>query len=610
MTKSSPPSNIAPQADTLAQLLMRLWQHFSSRRKRQFTLLLMLMVLVSFSEILSIGTIIPFLAVLTNPKQIFELPRMQPFIELIGITSPDQLLLPLTITFGISAIIAGCMRLLFLNLSLRLSFATGADIGYNIYRRTLYQPYSTHIERNSSQIIDGITGKTTIITDGIIMSFMYVLSSAIMLIFMLGALLTIAPIPSLAAFSIFGLMYIITLRITRKKLFQNSKTIAKESTQVIKSLQEGLGGIRDVLIDGTQDAYCTVYQKSDSVLRKAYATSSFISNSPRFITEAIGMVLIAIMAYSLTKESHTISKAIPIIGALALAAQRLLPVMQLAYSGWSTILRNQFSLQDTLNFLDQPLPTFVSNPPNKPITFEHEILLKEVSFSYQANSPLILNDLSLSIPKGARVGFIGTTGAGKSTLLDILMGLLKPSQGNLEIDGTAITDTNYRAWQMHIAHVPQSIYLSDASIAENIAFGVNAKEIDFSLVSKAARQAQIADTIEAMENKYQTIVGERGTRLSGGQRQRIGIARALYKQANVLIFDEATSALDHDTEIAVMQAIENLGPNYTVLIIAHRLSTLKNCSMLVKLQQGRIAAIGSYDEVITPETIRNLTAPE
>jgi ABC-type multidrug transport system fused ATPase/permease subunit len=558
------------------------------------------MVLVSFAEVLSLGAIVPFLAALTNPKQVFELPIAQPFIQLAGIQSEGGLLLPLTLVFGFTAIIAGAMRLVLLKVSLRLSFATGADIGYSIYRKTLYQPYLTHLSRNTSEIIDGVTGKTTIVTDGIIMSALYVLSSMIMLVLMLSTLLVIAPIPSAAAFSIFGLMYFVTMKVTRRKLMNNSKDITVESARVIKSLQEGLGGIRDILIDGSQDAYCKVYQKSDSVLRKAYATSSFISVSPRFVTEALGMLLIALLAFVLTKQSNEINQAIPIVGALALASQRLLPVMQLAYSAWTAILRNQFSLKDTLDFLDQPLPEYANQLPAEPIPFKKEITLKDVSFQYRENAPLILDKLSLTIPKGSRVGFIGTTGAGKSTLLDILMGLLRPTGGALEIDGQAITEGNHRAWQMHIAHVPQTIFLADSTIEENIAFGIPKGSIDRERVKQVAAQAQIAQTIDGLPQGYETFVGERGTRLSGGQRQRIGIARALYKNADVLIFDEATSALDTETEIAVMESIQGLGKNYTVLMIAHRLSTLKDCSMLVKLDHGKIEAIGSYEELALP----------
>jgi ATP-binding cassette subfamily B protein len=234
----------------------------------------------------------------------------------------------------------------------------------------------------------------------------------------------------------------------------------------------------------------------------------------------------------------------------------------------------------------------------QPITFERDIKLNNLSFQYAKQSPMVLKGVDITIAKGSRVGFIGSTGSGKSTLVDVAMSLLQPTQGTLDIDGQAITPANQRAWHAHLAHVPQSIFLADSSIAENIAFGVPRALIDMQRVQLAAQQAQIAKTIEGWQDGYETFVGERGVRLSGGQRQRIGIARALYKQANVIIFDEATSALDNATEREVMQAIDSLGSELTVLIVAHRLSTLKHCTHIVELSQGQVVRQGGYDEIV------------
>jgi ATP-binding cassette, subfamily B, bacterial PglK len=558
------------------------------------------MVAASFAEILSIGAVLPFLAVLTAPERIFQLPAAQPFIRAAGMTSASQLLLPLTITFGIAALISGAMRLLLLWASTRLSFATGADLSISIYRRTLYQPYSVHVARNSSEVISGISGKANGVIYTTIVPVLTLISSSIMLITILMALLAVDPIIALTAFSGFGLIYGFIIKLTRKQQLINSQCMAKESTQVIKSLQEGLGGIRDVLIDGSQAAYCNIYRNADQPLRKSQGNTAFIGASPRFGIEALGMMLIAVLAYVLAKQPDGIAKAIPVLGALALGAQRLLPVLQQAYASWSSIQGGQVSLRDTLDLLDQPLPDYVDQPTAKPLPFVQQIGLNNLSFRYTEQTPWVLNNLDLSIPKGSRIGFIGITGSGKSTLLDIVMGLLAPTDGTLEIDSQPIVTGNNRAWQAHIAHVPQAIYLADSTIEENIAFGVPKGKIDQSRVKQAARQAQIAEIIESWPKKYQTYVGERGIRLSGGQRQRIGIARALYKQADVIIFDEATSALDNETEQAVMQAIESLGNDLTVLIIAHRLTTLKNCTQVVELAEGGIKRIGTYQEIISP----------
>lgn len=555
------------------------------------------MVLVSISEIVSIGAIFPFLAVLTNPQHFFELPAAQPFLAPLGIRTSNQLLLALTIAFGVAALLAGVMRLILLKLSLHLSFATGADIGYDIYKKTLYQPYEVHLGRNTSEVIDSIVGKTTIVTDGIIMAALYVLSTLVMLVFILMALLAIAPGTTFFVFAFFSLIYLAIIKFTKKRLLTNSQYIANESKHVLKILQEGLGGIRDVLIDGTQNSYCQLYRNSDSKLRYAYASSAFISNSPRYLIEALGMLLIALIAYFLAQESEGISKAIPVVGAIALAAQRMLPVMQISYSSWSAIRRNQYTLKEVIEFLDQPLPEYLTKQSSSPISFNKEITLSDVSFQYKPELPSVLNGIELTIPKGARVGFIGSTGSGKTTMLDIIMGLLSPGNGRLLVDGITVDDLNRRSWQEHLAHVPQNIFLSDATIAENIAFGISKDEIDLERVEDCAKQAQLSDFISKLPQRLQTLVGERGTRLSGGQRQRIGIARALYKKADVIIFDEATSALDTKTEEAVMRSIEELSPHLTILIIAHRISTLEKCSVVVELKDGRILRSGSYLEI-------------
>jgi ABC-type multidrug transport system fused ATPase/permease subunit len=579
------------------QLLRRLWNHISPRRRGQFALLLVLMIFASFAEILSISAVLPFLSILTDPARVFEHPSAQSIIVAMRLTEPEQLLLPLTLAFGLAALVAGAMRLLLLWASTRLSHATGADLSISIYRRTLFQPYAVHVARNSSEIINGISTKTSS-TIYVIHMVVNIISSCVMLIAILVALLIVDPVIALAAFGGFGLIYAFINHLTRNRLLLNSQIVARESTNVIKSLQEGLGGIRDVLIDGSQATYCQIYRNADLPLRRAQGNNSFVAASPRYGVEALGMVLIGALAYSLAQQADGIAKAIPILGALALGAQRLLPVLQQVYSSWSGIQGGQTSLQDTLELLDQPMPDYVDQPTAEPLPFRHQLCLRQLSFRYNPQTPWVLNNLNLTIVKGGRIGFIGVTGSGKSTLLDIVMGLLQPTYGAIEIDGQPIKPGNYRAWQAHIAHVPQAIFLADSTIEENIAFGVPKKQIDRVRVQQVARQAQIADIIETWPKQYKTFVGERGIRLSGGQRQRIGIARALYKQADVIVFDEATSALDNETEQAVMQAIESLSDELTLLIIAHRLTTLKNCTQIVQLSDGGIKQIGSYQDIV------------
>ena len=581
----------------ITQLLTRVWHHISQRRRGQFGLLLILMICASFAEILSIGAVLPFLAILTDPARVYSHTSAQPIIQFLGLTEPKELLLPLTIAFGLASLVAGALRLILLWASIRLSYAAGADLSISIYRRTLYQPYSVHIARNSSEIINGISSKTNNAIYLINMT-LNLISSSVMLIAILIALLSVNPLIALVAFGGFGVIYAFIIQLTRSRLLVNSQIIARESTSVIKSLQEGLGGIRDVLIDGSQATYCQIYRNADIPMRRAQGISNFIGASPRYGMETLGMLLIAALTYMLAQQPDGFAKAIPVIGALALGAQRLLPVLQQAYSSWTSIRGGQASLQDTLDLLDQPLPDYAYQPPAKPLPFRQEITLKQLSFRYSPQTPWVIKNLDLTIAKGSRVGFIGVTGSGKSTLLDIVMGLLQPTNGTLAVDGLSISPGNHRAWQAHIAHVPQAIFLADSTIEENIAFGMPKAEIDQERVREAAQQAQIADIIETWPEQYQTVVGERGIRLSGGQRQRIGIARALYKQADIIIFDEATSALDNETETDVMKAIASLSDDLTLLIIAHRVTTLKNCTQIVELGSCGIKHTGSYQDIV------------
>ncbi len=582
---------------SILQLLSGLWQHISKRRRAQFGLLLMLMLLAAFAEIVSIGSVLPFLSVLSGPERVFTHPAAQPVIRSLGLKAPADLLLPLAIIFGVATLGSGLLRLLLLWLSTRLSFAVGAELGISIYRRTLYQPYSFHCQRNSSETISGILNKChNVISNTIIPTTIFV-SSIIILITILFALLSVDTVIALTAFGGFGLIYIAIIWITRGSLIRNGELVASESVKVLKSLQEGLGGIRDVLIDGSQAIYCDIYRKADLPLRRAQGNNAFISASPRYGMEALGMLLLVALAYTLGQQEGGVGKALPVLGALALGAQRLLPVLQQAYACFTSIQGGRASLMDTLSLLNQPLPDHAEISSARPLLFERSISIKNLCFRYSSETPFILNNLDIEIVKGGRVGIIGTTGSGKSTLLDIIMGLLEPSIGVLEIDGQVVSSVNNRAWQLHLAHVPQMIFLSDTSIEENIAFGVPRDKIDSQRVRQAALQAQISDTIDSWPEQYKTTVGERGIRLSGGQRQRIGIARALYKKANVIILDEATSALDSKTEDVVMNAIETFEKDLTIIIVAHRISTLKNCTQIVELENGRVKRIGTYSEI-------------
>ena len=590
---------LARQPDALYELIAALWCKLTRHRRHQFALLLCLMVLGSVAEVISVGAMLPFLGILTTPERVFAHAGMQPIVQFFGIETPQQLLLPIVIIFCAAVLLAGAIRIWLLLVSTRFSFAVGADLSIDAYRRTLFQPYAVHIARNSSEVINGIVGKTAMLIGSILVPLLTLFSSVILLVGILAALIAVAPAIALAVGAVFVSVYWLLLQVSRRSLEKNSQCIAYESTQVLKSLQEGLGGIRDVLIDGTQEAYCNIYLNADRPLRSAQASNTFISASPRYVIETLGVMLMAGTAYTISQTGDGIVAAIPVLGALALGAQRLLPVLQQTYSSLSIIKGAEASLRDAFALLDQPLPPHLDKPLSGRLSFDSEIAFQNVGFRYSAETPWVFRGVNLTLRKGQKVGFIGQTGSGKSTLLDIVMALLSPTEGRMLIDEETVGPHNCRSWQKHIAHVPQSIYLTDGTVEENIAFGIPGAEIDFLGVREAARKAHISELIESWPEQYKSRVGERGVRLSGGQRQRIGIARAMYKKASVLIFDEATSALDNDTERVVMEAIDGLGDNITVLIIAHRMSTLKNCDLIVELGKDGALRLGQYADFLT-----------
>lgn len=574
--------------------LLSLWQHIHVRRKRQIWILLTLMVLVSILEIIGIGATLPFLSVITEPERLFNYHMAQPFILKFNIENSQQLLLPVTIAFSLIAITTGGARLLLLWAMTRLASTIGADLSISAYRRTLYQPYIVHVARNSSIVISGVNGKTAEVVGLVILPILVIINASLMFVMVLSTLVAIEAVTAFYAFAGFALLYSIVIFVTKEQLQKNGNLISRESNQIQKALQEGLGGIRDVLIDGTQEVYCKIYQNSIRPMRRANANIQIIGGSPRFIIEAFGMVLIASLAYFLAKRPEGIFTALPLMGVLVLSAQRLLPLLQQGYASWTQIQSSKATLIDTLDLLNQPLPECLDSSTSAEVVFKSKITLRRISFQYHEGSKWILKNLDLSIYKGARIGIVGKTGSGKSTLLDLVMGLLAPTNGHLLIDDQEVTSQNCRAWQSHIAHVPQAIFLADITIAENIALGIPYSLIDHARVKAAAAKAQIANIIESLPQGYDTFVGERGVRLSGGQRQRIGIARALYKNADVIVFDEATSALDTQTEHAVMEVIDQLSTELTIIIVAHRLTTLRGCNQIIELDSGEIKYIGNY----------------
>ena len=574
----------------------RIWPFLNQKRKKQLVLILVLMILSSFSEIISIGSVIPFLGVLISPEKIFENETIIPLLDFFEINNNDQLIPVFTFLFVFAAIFSGTVRFMLLWFQKRVGHGIGSDLSIDIFNKTLHQSYITYLNKNSSQLISGISTKISVVTGNTLLPILQLLSSSFIILSILLILIIVDPIISLITFFAFGIIYSVILILTKKQITSNSLKISKSADKLIKVIQEGLGGIRDILIDGTQKEFCKSYREADLPLRLSKANNEIISGMPKFLIETLGIILIALVAYMSSLTENGLIDSIPVLGALAIGAQRLLPLLQQFYASITMIKGEKASFYDVLDLLNQPLNNH-SEKSVKKIDFVNKIEFKNIAFKYDKLNNNVLEDINLIIKRGERVGLIGSTGSGKSTLLDLLMGLLHPTQGQLIVDSIEIDETNFTHWQKNIAHVPQSIYLSDASVNENIAFGIPKEKINHERVIEVCKQAQIFDFINNLPKKFETTVGERGVKFSGGQRQRLGIARALYKSARLIVFDEATSALDEDTEVEVMNSINSLENNVTMFIVAHRTSTLKQCDKIIKIENGNIQKILNYNEI-------------
>ena len=556
------------------------------------------MVFSAFAEIISIGLVVPFLSAITNPSVIFESDMVQPVLSFFSVESDYSLIVFLTFAFCIAAITSAGLRLATLWMQTSLCYSIGAYLSSQIYKNSLYQSYSVHLSRNSSEFISTIVSKTSASTSYAILPSLNILSSSFVLLAIILTLVLIHPVIALTSFVLFTFLYGGVILLTRKKLDSDSEKISYEQDQVIKILQEGFGSIRDILVSNTQEVYLETYSLSFNRLQRAWSNVEIIKGIPRYVIEALSVIVICLLALFFYSQPNGVIGAIPILGAMALGAQKMLPILQLLYSSFSSLRAGFASLSDVLELLAEPSNEILIKSSNKEISFKNKIRIENLQFKYSPDGPMILDGIDLEIPKGSMIGIIGTTGSGKSTLIDIVMGLLQPNAGKFIVDDVIITETNKLGWQSVIAHVPQAIFLADISIAENIALGTSADEIDYDLVEDAARQAQIHKSIMSWSDGYSTIVGERGARISGGQRQRIGIARALYKKASVIILDEATSALDSETEISVMQSILSSNEDLTFLIVAHKLKTLQGCTKIIELSEGKISRQGLYSEII------------
>ena len=581
----------------IVSLLKKLWSNFNSKRRRQLSILIIFTIFGAVSDVLTLGMIFPFLAVLTTPEKVFNYPIIKELLFFLNVDNNAQLIFVITLTFIFFIIVSTTMRIIILWANTRLAFASGADLSILAYERALYQPYHIHISRNSSEIISIILVKINSVINWIMLPILTAIGSFFVIFAILITITYVNPLISFSLSVSFISLYTIVSLISSNKLNLLGTVLSEQQNIITKSLQEGFGAIKDILLNNSQTIYVENYKSSDYKLRKAQGNNVIIGSTPRYIIESFGIILIASVAYYLTWTDINNIFILQTLGLLAVSAQRLLPLLQQIYHARTYVVSHKKVLIDVISLLEQPIPKYHLGDSILDFKFDKSIQFDKVCFKYEKHSE-ILKNLSFKIAKGSKVGFVGPTGSGKSTILDVLMGLLVPDSGFLLIDGIKINDKYIPAWQKKIAHVPQNIYLSDSTIYENIAFGIDKHDIDFKRVEEVAIAARINDFINTLPKRFHTIIGERGAKLSGGQRQRIAIARALYRDTELLVFDEGTSALDSKTEKKVIKSLENFNSSLTIIMVAHRVSTLKNCEKIYEIENGQLKSIMDYETLI------------
>ncbi len=584
----------------MTDIFRKVFSLLDARERRRFWLLTILMIFVALIEVAGVSSVLILLNVLANPQTISSNAALSWINELFGFQSvfAFQTALALLVTgiivlglfikgFGTYAII-------------RFSFMRGAAIATRLLGGYLNQPYAWFLERNSSEIGKNVLSEVDSVISRVVTPLLRLTANVFIVLATIGFLLVVDPQVTILSSVILGGSYALIYFRLRGRLHRTGQDMMTALEMRFRISQEATGGIKDVKLLNLEPAYADRFKHAASLSARAIIRVGIMSELPRYLLEAITFGgLLGLVLLLLFRSNGDIAGIVPTLGVFAFSIMRLLPALQQIYHGLATIRGGTPVLDTIVKDYSSARTAVLADTTTESLRLNHKLDLANVSFKYASAERQALNGLDLTIPARTTIGIVGGTGAGKTTLIDLILGLLVPNSGEILADGTAITPQNMRAWQKTLGYVPQSIYLTDDTIAANIAFGVPKDAIDRTALEHAARAAALHDFVMSeLPQGYDTVVGERGVRLSGGQRQRIGIARALYRSPSLLIMDEATSALDNITERVVMEAVQNIRSDTTIILIAHRLTTVRDCDRIFLMEKGGIAASGTYDELV------------
>lgn len=588
-------------------LIKELFSLLTPSQRKRFYSLQVLVILMAIMELVGIASIGPFMALVADPSLLETNPLLASLYQLSGLQTTNQFLFATGVVVLMALTVASCISII---TSWRLSlfaFSVGAEIADRLYSHYLKQNWLFHASGSSAQLTKQVATEATRVTVGIIRPLTNLNARAVLALLISTAVVLYNPFVAFAGIAMFVTGYAVIYQLVRKRIVRNGQRISTTHTQRYRLMNEGFGGIKDVLLLNRSEDFINQFNETGKELARAQGVNAALGEAPRYFMELIAFgAMVSLVLALLMLHEGALGQVLPVLAVYALAGFKLMPALQQMYTSITSIKGNTTAFkairQDLIASINARNVAEASDRKNNQSELNlksyNNLILENIHFTYPSASKPALDNISLTIPLNTTVGFVGESGSGKSTTIDLILGLINPQQGQLKLDSTAITKDNKRAWQDNIGFVPQSIFLSEGTIAENIAFGIKKEEINLEQVEKTIKLAHLEELVSSLPDGLNTKVGERGIKLSGGQRQRIGIARALYNEASILVFDEATSALDGITEKIIMDAIHELSGQRTIILIAHRLKTVQQCDTIFLMEKGRLVDQGSYAQLL------------
>ena len=567
------------------------WRLFTKSDRLAFIRIVVMVIIGMFLETISLGIVVPIIGILTQDNYQEKYPIFQ---DIFGALSREDLISLVMVAMVVIYIVRSLFLFWSLWIQKGFSASVSGRLSQSLFAIYLRQPYMFHLQRNSSTLMRNAKNATSVVTCGVD-PFLVLLTDGLVAIAMFALLIAVEPVGTLAVIIVFGLSTFVFQRLTRRRIDGWGYQVDYHETKILQHLQEGFGGAKDVKVLGRENEFLSQHEKHLGESIRINRVYNVILTLPRSFMEVITIIGLCVLVVSMVARGRDLADIVPILGLFAAAAFRVMPSINRLLMATQTLIFNRSIIASVYRDFQLDTPVIADTADSRP--FAQRLDLLDVSFKYPNASSTALENVSLTIKRGEAVGFVGPSGAGKSTLVDVVLGLFAPTDGVVQVDGQDV-QKNLRNWQDQIGYVPQAIYLTDDTLRRNVAFGLNEENIDDKLVANAIRLAQLEDFVNSLPEKLETVVGERGVRLSGGQRQRIGIARALYHNPSVLVLDEATSSLDTPTEHGVMQAVQALQGSKTVIIVAHRLSTVEYCDRLYRIENSRITEEGTFSEVV------------